>query len=216
MTGELSRKHFHTLIKEGLSARMMSANFITGALFVDLVFNEDKQKVYTVKMGKHYPLIPTIGHESSGLLDGVEQMVAKLNNLPLKKLLASLDKVFVHSDTVVLNANKVVKDTGKVIDGLQKPLLSVVKDLKRSIKNLNKMTNKKSFAQMPDKVNKSLQELNRTLKATRKVVKGYDNNSLLTRQISDTLKVVTKTSKEMQQFLYMLNRKPNSLIFGDK
>lgn len=78
------------------------------------------------------------------------------------------------------------------------------------------MTNKKTFAAMPDTLNTTLKELTRTLKTTKKVVKGYDNNSLISHQITQTLKVVTQTSKEMQQFLKLLNRKPNSLIFGDK
>jgi len=46
-------------------------------------------------------------------------------------------------------------------------------------------------------------------------MKGYNNNSLITHQIAETLKVITQTSKEMQVFLNMLNRKPNSLILGD-
>jgi paraquat-inducible protein B len=69
---------------------------------------------------------------------------------------------------------------------------------------------------MPDEVDKALKELTRTLRTTRKVVKGYGSDSLLVQQISDTLRIVTKTSQEMQAFLKMLNRKPDALIFGDK
>jgi len=68
---------------------------------------------------------------------------------------------------------------------------------------------------MPNEVNKALKELTKTLKSTRKVVDGYGTNSMLGKQLSYTLEILTKTSKEMEVFLRLMNRKPNSLIFGD-
>jgi paraquat-inducible protein B len=88
-------------------------------------------------------------------------------------------------------------------------------DLQTTVKNLNKVTSKKSFEVLPDELNTAIKELTRTLKTTKKVVKGYDSNSILNKQLSYTLEILTKTSQEMQVFLRMLNRKPNSLIFGD-
>ena len=64
--------------------------------------------------------------------------------------------------------------------------------------------------------NKTMKELTNTLRTAKKVLKEYDSNSLLTHQVSQTLKEVTETSQEMQEFLKLMNRKPNSLIFGDK
>jgi len=83
------------------------------------------------------------------------------------------------------------------------------------VKNINKFTGKKSFEVLPDELNKALKEMTRTLKSTKKVVKGYDSDSLVKQQLTQTLEVLTKTSLEMRAFLRMLNRKPNSLIFGD-
>ncbi|HEY9130033.1 MAG TPA: hypothetical protein VIN02_09355, partial [Sulfurovum sp.] len=77
-------------------------------------------------------------------------------------------------------------------------------------------TSTESFKTMPNELDKTMKELTKTLKTTQKVLEGYDKNSLLTHQVSQTLKEVTETSQEMQEFLKMMNRKPNSLIFGDK
>lgn len=204
-TGE---ENFYQAVKEGLRAKISPSNPITGTLFVDLVF-EDDNSTQGIIYGERCPILPTVAYHENGLMDSIETMIAKLNRLPLEKLMASLN-------SVIEDAGIVVRDTGKVVQGVDKPLVSVLSDLKTTVKNLNKMTNKKSFAAMPDEVNKTLKELTRTLKATKKVVKGYDNNSLITHQIAQTLKIVTKTSQEMQHFLRMLNRKPNSLIFGDR
>ena len=83
------------------------------------------------------------------------------------------------------------------------------------MKNINTLTSKKSFEVLPDELNQALKELTRTLKSTQKAVKGYDNDSLFKQQLAQTLEILTKTSQEMQVFLRMLNRKPNSLIYGD-
>lgn len=197
-TGE---DNFYKAVEEGLRAKITPSNPITGMLYVDLVF-VDTNETHKIAFGEKCPILPTVAYQENGLMDGVGSILEKLNKLPLENLMASL--------------NKVVDDTGKVINGVDQPLTTLLKDLKTTVKNLNKMTNKKSFAAMPDELNKTLKELTRTLKTTKKVVKGYDNNSLITHQIAQTLKVVTQTSKEMQQFLKLMNRKPNSLIFGDK
>jgi paraquat-inducible protein B len=125
------------------------------------------------------------------------KILDKLNNLPLEKLLASVNQIVDESAKPIENAN------------------ALLVDLQTTVKNINKFTGKKSFEVLPDELAKALKEMTRTLKNTQKVVKGYDSNSLIKQQLTQTLEVLTKTSQEMQSFLKMLNRKPNSLIFGD-
>ena len=69
---------------------------------------------------------------------------------------------------------------------------------------------------MPKRIDVALKDVSKALKSTQKTLKGYDANSLMGRKISQTLKEITKASKDLDEFLKMLNRKPNSLIFGDK
>ena len=92
---------------------------------------------------------------------------------------------------------------------------ALLEDLQKTVKNINAFTSKKSFEVLPDELNKALKEMTRTLKTTQKAVKDYDNDSIFKQQLSQTLEILTKTSEEMKVFLRMLNRKPNSLIFGD-
>jgi len=193
-TGE---ENFYKAVEEGLRAKIVPTDPITGVLFIDLAF--EKNATYqSITQEKGYALLPTVTDKETGVMAEVEKLLAKLNKLPLEKLLASLNKVVDESAKPVANAN------------------AVLLDLKKTVRNFNKMTNKKSFVSMPDEADRMLKELTRTLRTTKKVLKGYDNNSLLTHQIAQTLKIVTETSREMQEFLQMLNRKPNSLIFGDK
>jgi paraquat-inducible protein B len=117
---------------------------------------------------------------------------------------------------IVNEIQKLVASLNKVVSANAEPLQLLVADLQKTAKDISAMTGTESFKTMPDELNKTMKELTKTLNTTQKVLEGYDNNSLLTHQVSQTLKEVTKTSQEMQEFLKLMNRKPNSLIFGDK
>ena len=183
-------------VDEGLRARITELDPITGMLFIDLTFKHQDGNG-TIIHGNKYVQLPMANQPSGGIMTSMTQILNKINNLPLEKLLASV--------------NKIVDDTAEPISNVNALLI----DLRKSVKNINALTNRKSFKEMPDEVSKALKELTRTLKATKNVVKGYGNGSILNKQLSHTLEILTKTSQEMQVFLRMLNRKPDSLIFGD-
>jgi len=196
-TSSTGKANLYQAVQEGLRARIDTIDPITGRLYVNLFFTDSDGNKSIEQIDK-YAVIPTVRSLNGDIMAGLSKIMDKINRLPIEELIASLNKVVQESEKPVANAN------------------IVLEALKKTVKNLNALTGKKSFATMPDEVDRALKELTRTLKTTKKVVKGYGNNSLLSHQISETLKTVKKTSEEMQEFLKMLNRKPNSLIFGDK
>jgi len=193
ITGE---ENFYNAVEEGLRAKIASLDPITGAQYIDLTFNHHDSAGRIIQENK-YALLPMTTQSSTGIMTSVTQILDKLNTLPLNELLTSVTKVVESAVQPVENANELLLD------------------LKTTVKDINRLTSKKSFEVMPDELNKALKEMTKTLKDTSKVVKGYDSNSLVKRQLAQTLEILTKTSQEMQVFLRMLNRKPNSLIFGD-
>ena len=195
-TNHTGEENFYQAVKEGLRAQIIPTDPITGSLYVNLSFVENDGNK-SIEPSGGYALIPTVEYASGNFMASATKILDKINNLPLEKLLTSLNKVVDESAKPVANAN------------------AILLDLKKTVRNLNKMTNKKTFAKMPDDVNRMLKELERTLKTTKRVVKGYDSNALMMKQLTQTLETVTETSMQMQIFLKMLNRKPNSLIFGD-
>ncbi|NOR55508.1 MAG: MCE family protein [Sulfurovum sp.] len=193
-TGEAN---FYQAVKEGLRAKIASLDPLTGAQYIDMTFNHHDGPGKITK-GKRYKQIPMTTQSSTGMMTSLTEILDTINHLPLDDLMVSLTKVVKASEEPMENLN------------------SVLIDLKSTMKNVNKFTSKKSFEVMPDELDKALREMTRTLKNTSKVVNGYGNKSLAKHQLIQTLEVLTKTSQEMQMFLRMLNRKPNSLIFGDK
>lgn len=189
-------ENFYKAVQEGLRAKLSSLDPVTGMLFVDLTFNHQDGHG-TILKGRQYEQLPMANSNTVGIMDSVTQILNKLKDLPLEDLLASVTKVVNESEEPVKNAN------------------ALLLELQTTVKNINKLTSKESFEVLPDELSKTLQEMTRTLKSTQKVVKGYDSDSLVKQQLTQTLEILSKTSMEMQAFLRMLNRKPNSLIFGD-
>lgn len=190
------KENLYEAVQEGLRARIVPIDPITGRLYVDLAFTKNDSNKSMVTEGK-YAVLPVVESRSGNIMASIGSILDKINKLPLDKLVNSLDKVINDTSKPLANANELMKE------------------LKKSAKQLSRLTNKKAFVAMPDEVDKTLKELTRTLKSTRKVVDGYGPNSMLNKQLSYTLEILTKTSKEMEVFLRLLNRKPNSLIFGD-
>lgn len=192
-TGE---QNLYKAVEHGLRAKLDTLDLISGMLYVDLTFESNETNVSIVER-EHYAIFPMTQEGSSNVMGSMTKIMDKLSKLPLDRLINSIDKVINEASEPITNANKVFKD------------------LQKTVKNINKLTSKKSFEVLPDELDKALKEMTKTLKSTRKVLKGYDSKSLLNKQLSQTLEVLTKTSQEMQVFLRMLNRKPDSLIFGD-
>ena len=195
-TNSTGEENFYQAVEEGLRAKIAALDPITGAQYVDLTFHHHDGEG-TIIQGKKYARLPMTSQSSSGIMDSVTQILDKLNNLPLDELVTSVKKVVDASEKPVKHVDELLVQLTKTVD------------------DINKMTSKKSFEVMPDELNRALREMTKTLKSTQDVVKGYDSNSLVKEQLTQTLKILTKTSQEMQAFLRMLNRKPNSLIFGD-
>jgi paraquat-inducible protein B len=189
-------ENLYLAVEEGLRAKISALDPITGSLFVDLTFKHNDGASKVIQLGS-YPRLPMTSNGEISIMDSVTQILTKLNHLPLEQLLTSVTEVVESAKEPIVNADKTLIE------------------LKKTVANLNRVTNKKSFEILPDELSQVLKETAHTLKTTRKVIKGYGDNSLMQTQLAETLKILTKTSLEMSTFLKMLNRKPNSLIFGD-
>jgi paraquat-inducible protein B len=88
-TRELRQKIIKDLIRRGLKAKLKNANFLTGALIVDLDLVPDKQAVYVSSSGR-YPEIPTVPADLEEITSSVAQLMAKLDKLPIERLGNSL------------------------------------------------------------------------------------------------------------------------------
>jgi len=99
-----------------------------------------------------------------------------------------------------------------MVDNSQQPIQNILKNLNKTIKNTNSLISGSELKNMPKQINNSLIEFEKTLKTARKLV---SSNSKTSDDISESMKEVNKASKALERVLRKIDKKPNSLIFGD-
>ena len=77
-------------VERGLRAQLKTGSFLTGQLFVDLVFAPEKEPVYVARREDSIPEIPTIATNLEEITTSVTQLVDKIEKLPIEQLSGSL------------------------------------------------------------------------------------------------------------------------------
>ncbi|CAA6814631.1 MAG: Paraquat-inducible protein B [uncultured Sulfurovum sp.] len=200
-------KMIETLVNEGLKAQINSLLPIIGGKFIDLVF--DKNEHATLSMEGGFNLFPTIKMEqNTNILKEVEQVVNKVKNLQLEKLLASATEIFEKNKKPVNNILLELKTTLKNLN-------TTLKTYTRTAKNINDITQQESLKALPSSLEATLYELTETLAQINTLSQDYNANSKFAAQLSLTLKELTLTAESMGKVTKTLERKSNALIIGD-
>jgi paraquat-inducible protein B len=124
----------------GLRARLQTGNLVTGKLFVDMDFYPDAPPA-VVANNLGYPEIPTLPSSLQGLLDGVQQILDKLEKADLQKTLANLNQLMVSTTNLMAVLEK---DTPRLTDEMHATLVDTRNMLKQAEVTLNTVNNASS------------------------------------------------------------------------
>ena len=144
-------RQFTEWIKDGLSASIETANYLTGSMKVSLDLSanvKDELESY----GK-YTVIPISQKGFASIMSKTEKLLSKLESLPLNELVTSTNNAVQSANTAILSANDTVIATQAV-------LLSVESTLKEASKTLQGM---QPNSPLYRNLENNLQELERTL-----------------------------------------------------
>ena len=75
------------LVTQGLRARMVTSNLLAGTLAVELITLEDALPAIMTQTTGEYPIIPTTESEISDVAATAEDVLTRINNLPVEDLL---------------------------------------------------------------------------------------------------------------------------------
>jgi paraquat-inducible protein B len=194
------KESIDSLVKEGLKAKLKESIPFVGNHYVELVFDK-RHKAKIMKMGG-YNIFPTIKNVSKrNIMDNLDDLVAKLQNLPIENLLNSYTKL--------------AKENRKSIKALIDNLNRAVKNLNSTIKNLDSFTSQKDFVRLPRSLNQSLKEVDKTLRDLQRLSEDYGADSKFADQLSITLRAVSEASESFDKTNRMLERNANALVVGD-
>ena len=178
---------------KGLRARVSEENPITKALFINLEFIKNIPTLPIINTPK-YLIFPSFKMKDNEIVSSITNILNMIENLPLENLL--------------LSANKLIVDTNE-------PFTNLIKELSQTNKAIKTLLKNKETQNITKELNITLKKLSELLISTKKITDGDSQKSIIAGQISMMLHEITKASSSMTKFLNKIDKKPNSLIFGD-
>ena len=121
----------------GFRARLQTGNLVTGSLYVDLDFYPDAPPAaFTQDLG--YPEIPTLPSSLEGILDGIQQILDKLEKADVQKTLVNLNQLMVSTSNLMAVLEK---DAPRLSDDMHATLVDARNMLKEATATLKTVDN---------------------------------------------------------------------------
>jgi paraquat-inducible protein B len=176
--------HITELMNRGLRGSLKTGNLVTGALYVDMDFYPKAPEITGIRKFGGYDIIPTVSSGLAQIQQRLMETLDKINNLPLNPMLESAT----HS----LNESQ-----------------ATMRRLQTTLDNLNKITASQSMQQLPQDMQKTLRELNRSMQ-------GFQPGSAAYNKMVADMQRLDQVLRELQPVLKTLNTKSNALVFEAK
>ena len=204
------REIWKTLVDRGLRAQLQTGSLLTGQLFVSLDMFPDTP-VRLVKTEGPYPELPTIPATMEQLTVSLQTILAKIEKVNVAKIGAELLETLEGANRLAKGANQLVN----------KPELQrTVEDLQESLHSLKSILRKLDQRAEPLAANlenalaaghQALEKLRVTLGLVNDVLKP---DSPLQYRMLELGEELTETARSIRTLVDLLERNPNSLIFG--
>ncbi|WP_314418322.1 intermembrane transport protein PqiB [Pseudescherichia vulneris] len=172
------------LLKQGLRGSLKTGNLVTGALYVDMDFVSKPPPITGIREFGGYKIIPTVSSGLAQIQQRLMDTLDKINNLPLNPMLEQ--------------ATGTLAESQRTMHRLQ-----------TTLDNLNKLTASQSVQQLPQDMQKTLRELNRS-------IQGFQPGSAAYNKMVADMQRLDQVLRELQPVLQTLNQKSNALVFEAK
>ncbi|WP_253377902.1 intermembrane transport protein PqiB [unidentified bacterial endosymbiont] len=177
-------EHITELMNRGLRGSLKTGNLVTGALYVDMDFYPKAPAITGVREFGDYTIIPTVSGGLAQIQQRLMDTLDKINNLPLNPMIEAATRSLSESQ-------------------------ATMRRLQSTLDNINKITASQSMQQLPQDMQKTLRELNRSMQGFQPGSAAYNN------MVAD-MQRLDKVLRELQPVLKTLNEKSNALVFEAK
>lgn len=176
--------HISELMNRGLRGALKTGNLVTGALYVDMDFYPNAPEVKGIREFGGFKIIPTVSSGLAQIQQRLMDTLDKINNLPLNPM--------IEAATGSLNQSQ-----------------ATMRHLQTTLDNINKITASQSMQQLPQDMQKTLRELNRSMQ-------GFQPGSAAYNKMVADMQRLDQVLRELQPVLKTLNEKSNALVFEAK
>ena len=222
-----------TLVDKGLRAYLSSGSLITGALYVDFQFKDEKKGRFVA--GDPYGQIPTGVSATQNLMTQVDSILTKLESLPIDKMGESaLDSLTLVNQTLIdVREQHLAEQLRGVLDKVNGiPVEKMSDELNKSIAALNNILESLDDISIASRVDATLENIQAssakldtvvestvaTLGQMQGTLKTLDGtiapDSPLYYELLDTIEKVGDAAESLEVLTSELSRRPQSLILG--
>lgn len=173
--------HLKDAESRGMRAALKSANLLTGSLYIDLDFYPQEKPYKGPRELFGYRLMPTTSGGLAQIQQKLMQTLDKINSMPLNPM--------------INEATKTLAESQKTMQTTQKTMQS-----------LNDIIASREMKALPQDMQKTLQELNRSMK-------GFQPGSPAYNKMVGDMQRLDQVLRELQPVLRTLNEKSNALVF---
>jgi paraquat-inducible protein B len=172
------------MLERGLHATLKSGNLLTGSVYVDLNVGQKGHKPYKRERFEGLPVLPTSATSLAQIEQKLSDLLDKLNHLNVEPVLSGLDKNLQQSEITM-------------------------KEIRALSVQVNQFISQPDLQQMPANLNKTMQEVQATLK-------GLSPDSPAYQELTSTLQRLDKALRDIQPLARTLNEEPSAVLFGRK
>ncbi|MBX9698682.1 MAG: MlaD family protein, partial [Acetobacteraceae bacterium] len=191
------------LVHQGLRARLASANLLTGQQQISLEMVPNAAPA-ELQVRDGVIVFPTAPGQFAGILDAVNQVLAKIEALPFEQIGASVNDTLAGVDALVRSP-----ELRASLAALQGTLTAAQETVRRideaaapALRGLPPLVNN---------LNTTVTQANRLIASTNR---GYGDDSRFQRDLERLLEQMTAAARSLRSLADTLNRNPESLVRG--
>ncbi|MFC1579978.1 intermembrane transport protein PqiB [Thermodesulfobacteriota bacterium] len=201
-----------TLVDRGLRAQLQTGSLLTGQLFVELDMHPDAPARF-VKADVPFPELPTIPASLEQMAESLKSILAQVEAVDVEQIGTELLET-------LRQANRLARGAGALVN---KPeLRDTVDDLRESLRSLKSILRKVDQRVEPIAVNleDAIKEGRNALEKVQTTMGLMDEalkpDSPLQYRIIELSEELAETARSIRTLVDLLERNPNSIIFGKK
>lgn len=159
------QERFERLFNGGLRASLKNGNLLTGALFVDITFDEQRAGEYTNEVFADTDVFPTTSGGLAQIQSQVTALLDKLNDLDVEPVLASLDRNLTASEAMLTEVNQLTGELRDLVGDeetrqLPATLNATLRDLQATLRGISPQSGAyRELTQTLDEVKRLMRDL---------------------------------------------------------
>ncbi|MEO3472082.1 MlaD family protein [Roseomonas sp. CAU 1739] len=201
--GRTAIENARLLVHQGMRARLMSANLITGQQQIALEMIENPAPAEITMQG-NVIVMPSVPGQFASIMDGVNRVLEGIQALPLADIGRNVDNT-------VAGVNELIRgpELRQSLAALNGTLAAAEETMRRLDTSLQPAL--RTLPQIMTNLNNTVAQASRLIASANR---GYGDESQFQRDLERMLEQITVAARSLRGLVDQLNRNPESLIRG--